>query len=229
MNVSPALGAGGGKASFSGQEPVAGMDRPARRWLAPRRGWPSARDSSSAGAAPPIRTAWSARVTCSRAASASEYTATVSIPMTRHVRRIRTAISPRLATRIRVNTGHPEDAEAGRRESARYRPPRAPAERVARVQRVDDAVVPQPRGGVVGGPFALVFSRIGSPDLRVFGLAERASLAGQLIAFAPCSVPTPPARPPSRRMRALGPHPQEARVVGAPAHAVVAGAELSRR
>src|SRR5512134_3721445 len=43
----------------------------------------------------------SAERTCSAARSASEYTATVSMPRSRQVRITRTAISPRLATRTR--------------------------------------------------------------------------------------------------------------------------------
>ncbi len=40
-------------------------------------------------------------------ASASEYTATVRIPMRAHVRITRSAISPRFATRTDENAGHP--------------------------------------------------------------------------------------------------------------------------
>src|SRR5207248_1156254 len=48
----------------------------------------------------PMRKATSAISTCNASRSASEYTATVGIPSSRHVRMSRTAISPRLAIRI---------------------------------------------------------------------------------------------------------------------------------
>ncbi len=47
-----------------------------------------------------MRNATSAISTCNASRSASEYTAIVEIPSSRHVRMIRTAISPRLAIRI---------------------------------------------------------------------------------------------------------------------------------
>src|SRR3989442_5010663 len=50
-----------------------------------------------------MQTASSARRTCSDSRSASEKTATVSIPSSRAARMIRNAISPRLATRIFLN------------------------------------------------------------------------------------------------------------------------------
>src|SRR5947199_42538 len=51
----------------------------------------------------------SARSTCSASRSASEYTATVGMPSSRHVRMIRTAISPRLAIRTRGSATGPPD------------------------------------------------------------------------------------------------------------------------
>jgi len=55
------------------------------------------------GGAGPIRAASSAMRTCSEVRSASEYTATLAIPISRRVRITRTAISPRLAIRILRN------------------------------------------------------------------------------------------------------------------------------
>src|SRR5438876_7427520 len=49
-----------------------------------------------------MRYAVSASATCSASASASEYTAIVRMPSRRQVRKMRTAISPRLATRTLV-------------------------------------------------------------------------------------------------------------------------------
>jgi len=53
----------------------------------------------------PIRTARSASRTCSESSSAVEYTATASTPSSCRARITRTAISPRFATRTRLNTG----------------------------------------------------------------------------------------------------------------------------
>jgi len=49
----------------------------------------------------PMQSDWSAKRTCSDIASAVEWTATVSIPNSRAARMIRSAISPRLAMRMR--------------------------------------------------------------------------------------------------------------------------------
>src|SRR5690606_13050788 len=51
----------------------------------------------------PIQTASSAKRTCRLSRSAVEYTATLLIPISRHVRIIRNAISPRLAINIFLN------------------------------------------------------------------------------------------------------------------------------
>src|SRR6266700_4480319 len=56
------------------------------------------------GGVGPIITAWSASSTWRASRSASEYTATVWIPIRRAVRITRQAISPRLAIRIFLNT-----------------------------------------------------------------------------------------------------------------------------
>src|SRR5688572_21668786 len=53
----------------------------------------------------PSTNASSAKATCKASRSASEYTATASIPSSRSVRMTRTAISPRLATRTFVKSG----------------------------------------------------------------------------------------------------------------------------
>src|SRR3989337_2837862 len=50
-----------------------------------------------------MQTFWSASWTGRLAASASEYATTVLMPRSRHDRRIRSAISPRFATRIFLN------------------------------------------------------------------------------------------------------------------------------
>src|SRR5918993_3883212 len=103
---------------------------------------------------------------------------------------MRTAISPRLATRtlpkvVGFTGSHPEDA-VGRRGHRRVRGDREPhTEDAARVDRVDHAVVPQPRGGVVGRALALVLVA----DRR----RERLLLGGRPRAAAPPPpVPAPP-------------------------------------
>src|SRR5512138_3342457 len=63
----------------------------------------SARRYDSREGAGPSKYASSAYRTCNALRSASEYTATVSIPSSRQARMMRTAISPRLATRTFLN------------------------------------------------------------------------------------------------------------------------------
>jgi hypothetical protein len=58
----------------------------------------------SDGTSPPSGTATCAMRVCSAFASKSEYTATHSMPISRAVRMMRNAISPRLAMRMRWNT-----------------------------------------------------------------------------------------------------------------------------
>jgi len=61
-----------------------------------------------------MHTASSANRTWSAWASAVEYTATVRIPISRQARMIRSAISPRLAMRIFLNTASgPRPSQAG--------------------------------------------------------------------------------------------------------------------
>src|SRR5687767_12948245 len=100
-----------------------------------------------------MRTASSANRTKGASASASEYTATVAMPIRRHVRMTRSAISPRFAIRTLsmertpATISMPEHAPA-RRPAERRRVRRRQRDRDDRpgVARIDDAVVPQPRG-----------------------------------------------------------------------------------
>src|SRR5262249_24221351 len=121
----PGVGAGLRKAGILSQEPVAGMDsigagaagRP-EGWV-DRQGGGGARgggDAHGLGAGGhglwAARTASSAARTNGACRSASEYTATVPMPIARPVRITRRAISPRLATRILRIVGmrsHPKD------------------------------------------------------------------------------------------------------------------------
>src|SRR5690606_1240435 len=58
-----------------------------------------------------MHTASSARRTCIRSRSAFEYTATVRMPSSRQARRIRSAISPRLAIRTFPSMATSDDAD----------------------------------------------------------------------------------------------------------------------
>src|SRR5579871_1540563 len=109
----------------------------------------------------PMRTASSAATTCAAFRSASEYTATVRIPMARAVRMTRSAISPRLAIRILaisviagafipvvsiavafMAVSHPEDAVAGARRGRVRGGGEGQPQNPAGVHGIDDAVVP---------------------------------------------------------------------------------------
>jgi hypothetical protein len=100
----------------------------------------------------------------------------------------------------------------------------AHSEHPPRVGGIDDAVVPEPRGRVVRRTLVLV----GAEDRRFEGLLV---LGRPLLAPRLEPVATDRCEHRSRLLAAhhrdagVGPHPQEARVVGATAHAVVAGAE----
>ena len=155
--------------------------------------------------------------------------------MRRAVRMTRQAISPRLAIRILVNmilmTGFdgshirktPNRVSGIGAFSAADRPERQ-ARAVSR--RVDDPVVPQARGGVVGMALALV---LGADRRLERALRRRApAAAAALDAVAPHGGEHVggllAAHDADARVR---PHPQKARSEGAPAHAVVARAEAA--
>src|SRR6195952_2527890 len=125
-------------------------------------------------------TATSASRVCSAPASASLYTATERMPISRRVRITRTAISPRFATStvsnivstphrgsLRKTTrtcwrkspwrrSHPEDAVADVLEGRVGARGQGQAEHGAGLRGVDHAVVPEPRRGVVGVALELV-------------------------------------------------------------------------
>src|SRR5512133_2213687 len=108
-----------------------------------------------------MQTAVSAMRTCSAPRSASEYTATVRRPSRRAVRMTRQAISPRLAIRMLSSMGvsHPEDAEGGLAFIGSTRCGcQCQCQHVARIGRVDHAVVPESRAGVEGMPLRFVLA-----------------------------------------------------------------------
>src|ERR1700743_704378 len=103
------------------------------------------------------------------------------MPIVASVRMIRTAISPRFAMRILLNwTGcstvddplHPEDAVAGVVERRVRRGGQGQAQHAASVDGVDDAVVPEPGGRVVGA--ALGFVLLADRGLGAFSPARLA-------------------------------------------------------
>src|SRR3984957_9051457 len=192
----------------------------------------SARRYVSAGVPPGRCTASSASRANGSCASGSEYTATVAISMERAVRKIREAISPRLATSSFLITGpspsHPEDAEAAAsldwpRVDGRQSDP----QHGAGVTRVDDAVVVQAGADEEGVRFAL--------DLRLDLLPPL--LVGFGVVLAPGGLRRGPAddrQHAGELLRAhdgqlgVGPGEHQPRVVGAAGHAVVARAERRR-
>ena len=95
------------------------------------------------------------------------------IPRRCAVRAIRQAISPRLAmsrrsSRIAPCPLHPEDAETGRRDrciQTRRQPQR---QDLPGIGRIDDAVIPQPRRGVVGVSLPVILFANRRRELRFF-------------------------------------------------------------
>src|SRR3979490_879666 len=107
-------------------------------------------------------TASSASRTWRAPASASENTAMVRSPKRRAVRKMRQAISPRLATRRLSITApsalalHPEHAKVCRLlRRVAHRRERQP-QHAPRFDGVDHAIVPQPRRRIIGMSLALV-------------------------------------------------------------------------
>ena len=142
-----------GEGGALGEEAVAGVDRlgAASRARPRRRRRRRGRSRSARPRRPDARAA--------RCASRSEWTAIVWMPSARAVRITRQAISPRLAIRSRriiTTPSHPPDAVAGLRD----RGVRGHRERHAQhppcLERVDDAVVPEPGGRVVRRALVLV-------------------------------------------------------------------------
>src|SRR5690348_5828759 len=100
------------------------------------------------------------------------------MPSRRRVRITRTAISPRLATKTVSNiSSHPEDAVGDRSQRGMRAYRKSKADTRSGVNRVDDAVVPQPRRRIVGVALVLVLG----PDGRLerLLLVGRPGLAGR--------------------------------------------------
>src|SRR4030042_660203 len=173
-------------------------------------------------------TASSAHCTCKAFRSASEWTATVGIPISRQVLMILTAISPLLATIIFSNMTaslHAEQAVTlgsavnGSVERGRD----GQSQDVSCLCRIEDTVVPEIGRGVVG--VALLF-RHGDDRLlnrldRFFG-EGRLPLPRELIVFHGDEHVGRLFAAPDADL-GVGPHPQDARRVGPAEQAVVAG------
>src|SRR5215467_16384302 len=118
----------------------------------------------------------------------------------------------------RTATLHPEDAEPRGLGRRRIEPggERKPQDR-ARVGRVDDAVVPDARGGVIGMPLAFVLlAKRRLERLLVRGAPGTALGLGRFLAQEPEHARSLLAA--HDRDARVRPHPEKARSVGAPAH-----------
>src|SRR4051812_26893647 len=121
---------------------------------------------------------------------------------------------------------HAEYAEAPLLDRRVHRCRDGQAEYATRVGRVDDAVVPQPRAGVIGMTLALV-------------LVAHGRLEGFFVLRAPCATTGFDAIAADRGQHRrgllathhadarVGPHPQEPGAIGTAAHGVVARAETA--
>src|SRR5437868_3258314 len=194
----------------------------------------SARSVTSVGTArarPPCRTissasAWirSARRAASTMAApwrASSRAVAAPIPLDAPVT---TATLPRSSRPRAMCPSHPEHAVARRADGSIEAGRDGQAQRGARVGGVEDAVVPQARRAVVGAALNLVLLQRGPHKLVL--------LRGRHLRAACAQVIEPHLQehrgrllPAHHRDARVGPHPQEAWVVGAAAHGVVARAE----
>ena len=122
---------------------------------------------------------------------------------------------------------HAEHAELRRRDRRVEAGRQAKRQRLAGPRRIDDAVVPEARGGVVGRSLALVLLEDRLPDgaarrRRSACLPSRASWSRLTVASTRGRLFAAHHR--DARVR---PHPEEPRIEGAAAHPVVAGTERS--
>src|SRR6195256_1656355 len=137
--------------------------------------------------------------------------------------KVATPSSTRVSTVEVMARSHPEDAEFRQPDRLVHRRRQAERQRHARVDRIEDTVVPQPRRGVIGMALAVVL--LADRLLESFFLLLRPRPAPRLDIVAPHGGEH------ARRLLAAhhrdaraGPHPQEARPVGTAAHAVIARA-----
>jgi hypothetical protein len=128
------------------------------------------------------------------------------------VRMMRTAISPRLATStfvMVVMRSHPEDAVAGVGHRDTGDDVEGEAEHVAGLRGLDHAVVPEPRGGVVGAALAFVLVADGRSN-AAFSSSVQAAGGAELLARtvdstdAACAPPITDTRAPGHSQRKRG-------------------------
>ena len=208
------------------------MDRLGARSRAPPRG--SVGDADSSRAPAPGR--------CGYASSASAHVQRVAIgvgvdgdacamPSRRAVRMTRQAISPRLAIRIlsnmrRSTSGTRRSASPRSARSSAAERPSAEDRRACRAGSMTPSSHSRARGVVADGPGARTArgsAALKPPPPRPTRLRPARSMPSRRTVastLAACS-------PPITRDARVRPHPQEARRVGAAAHAVVAGAEAA--
>src|SRR3990167_2504765 len=121
---------------------------------------------------------------------------------------------------------HAEDAETGRLDRGVEAGRQRQGKNVAGLWRVDDAVIPEAGAGIVGVALMLVLLKNWLLDLRLFLSREaQASTFGLLtLDLHQHASGLFTAHHGNARVR---PHPQETRIVGTTAHAVVTGAEAT--
>src|SRR5271167_3329418 len=87
------------------------------------------------------------------------------MPSRRSVRIMRTAISPRFATRTVSNIAlHPKHAVGHRFQRRVCTNGQSEAEHISSIEWIDDAIVPEASGGVVGVSLLFVLPTNGSPE-----------------------------------------------------------------
>ena len=123
---------------------------------------------------------------------------------------------------VSVTSGTRRSASA---RSARSTPRKCQPKHAPGVGWIDDAVVPQPRGGVIGMTLRLVLRA--DRCLECFLLVRRPLTAGLMRRAAPCASTLAACSPPMTEMRAFGHIHRKRGSIGAPAHAVIARAETA--
>src|SRR5690606_5995990 len=117
-----------------------------------------------------MRTAAPAAATCGDALSSSVWTAIAARPIAWTLRRMRRAISPRLAIRtlwMVMAASHAEHAAVDRGQRRAGDDVEGEAQDGAGLGGVDDAVVPEPGGGVVGAALPVVVLLDRPAELRL--------------------------------------------------------------
>src|SRR6185312_15184710 len=142
------------------------------------------------------------------------------MPSRRRVRITRTEISARLATNTVSNiSSHPEDAvgDGFQRGVGTYR--KGKPDTRSGSSRIDDAVIPQAGGRIVGVALVLVLLADGRLERLLLIRRPRLTGRGQLLT-AHGGQHRRSLLATHHRDPRIGPHPQEARRIGPPAHRI---------